>query len=71
MNFFITCLLYFLLKFYVIFGYSFGSALRPVVSNSNSTTAWHSYVPGLRLLLGYRNYHAIHDPSAHVLIELK
>ena len=52
----------------LIFGYSysFGSAMRPVVT-------WRHYVaplPGLRLLLGYRYDYAIHgNTSAHVLIE--
>ena len=52
-------------------GYSlFGSALRLVVSGSNGHCA--APLPGIRLLLGYLNYCAIHESpytSAHVLIE--
>ena len=47
------------------------SALRPVVSSSNGATVWRCYQV-LRLLLGYRNYYAIHGSpymSAYVLIE--
>ena len=52
----------------LLFGYSFGSALRPVVS-------WHHCVallPGLCLLLRYRYDYAIHGSpytSTHILIE--
>ena len=54
-------------------GYSFDSALRPVVSGNNGATVWcHTPLLGLCLLLGYHNYYAIHRSpymSAHVLIE--
>ena len=71
--FFITCLLYFLLKFLLIFGYrlqlaaNFGSALRLIVTRRH----WCRY-RGLRLLLGYCYDYTIHRSqytSAHVLIE--
>ena len=39
-------------------GYSFGSAVRPVVSSSNSAT--FLLLPGLCLLLEYRNYYTTH-----------
>ena len=66
-----------LLKFYVNLWlqaiYNFGSAVRPVVSNSNGTK--RKPLPGLRLLQGYCKYYVIHGSlytctSAHVLITL-
>ena len=51
----------------LIFGYSFGSALRPVVSQRHCVVL----LLGLCLLLGYRYDYAIHGSpytSAHVLI---
>ena len=68
--------LYFYSNFMLIFGYRlqlFGSALRLVVSCSNSATQHCvALLLGLRLLLGYHNYYSIHRNlymSAHVLIE--
>ena len=67
-------LVYFILliKFYVNLWpqatYSFGSALRPVVSQCHAVVP----LPGLCLPLGYRYDYAIHGSpytSAHVLIE--
>ena len=58
----------------IIFGYSFGSAVRLVVTNSNDATVWHCYQVNITFVARiYRNYYAIHGSlytSANVLITL-
>ena len=57
----------------LIFGYRLQLWPQSIAAGCNGTTGWRRVLlPGLRLLLGYGNYYAIHRSpymSAHVLIE--